>query len=605
VATFAFDSTRGQVVLFGGYRSIPIEPINDTWTWDGHRWTQRTSADNPSPRRGAAITDYPDRRVVLMFGGASPELHDDTWLWNGSGWQQVSPAHRPSPRTGAALTYDPIHHVVIMFGGWRGNSLNDTWIWDGIDWIEKAPATSAPARQNARLAFDVAHGNALLFGGQPSRYGSRNDTWTWDGTTWTEQHPTTVPSEPIDGGGWVPHQMAYDAARKLIVFVNVAMRSANHSDDVMETWTWTGTDWTRLAPSASPPVREGYGLVYDSRRSVTVFAGGSPSTYGDPGATWGWDGVNWSKLAGPDFTPTPAGLWPRLVNLAYDSTRQQVVLFGGRAAEITNDTWTWDGHRWSQRTPANSPPAMDNAAIADDPGNHLVLLFGGAADGKGKGETWLWNGSDWNKAFPAHNPSPRGGVALAYDPIHRVVLLFGGSGSGAVASNETWVWDGVDWTKKSPDSAPPARQNARLAFDVARGNAVLYGGFGGRDDTWTWDGDTWTERHPAISPPGLSWEAGPPAPEQMVYDAARKVIVFVDTIRHSSSTSQDTAETWTWNGTTWSHLADPSTPVRYGYGLAYDASRSLTVLAGGWGGFGLASATSTWGWNGSKWSNIG
>jgi len=54
--------------------------------------------------------------------------------------------------------------------------------------------------------------------------------------------------------------------------------------------------------------------------------------------------------------------------MAYDSTRGQVVLFGGLDAnsKVLGDTWTWDGTTWTQKSPDTSPPARAGAAMAYD-----------------------------------------------------------------------------------------------------------------------------------------------------------------------------------------------------------------------------------------------
>jgi hypothetical protein len=297
--------------------------------------------------------------------------------------------------------------------------------------------------------------------------------------------------------------------------------------------------------------------------------------------------------------PSPTTLWPRATNLVYDSSRGQVLLFGGFAATVTNDTWTWDGTRWTLHTSAANPSARQGAALADDLDHHVVVLFGGGDPSNPLADTWLWNGSGWTRATPAHSPSPRTQASMAYDSVHHVTVLFGGYGVG----NDTWTWDGVDWSQKSPAASPPGRLYGRLTFDVARGNLVLFGGFDGLNDTWTWDGSTWTQQHPASTPPGL--REATPVPAQMAYDVARRVIVFVDPTQHSALSSDNTMDTWIWNGMTWTRLpTTASPPPRDGYGLAYDAARSITVFAGGLP-FGDANANSTWGWDGVNWSAIG
>jgi hypothetical protein len=289
-ANIAYDSTRSQVLLFGG---LGATISNDTWVWDGSQWTRKESTTLPATRAGAALADDPQHHLVVMFGGdKTGDYRGDTWLWNGA-WHQVCPDHSPSARTGAAMTYDPIRHLVLLFGGFDGADLNDTWTWNGTDWARKSPATSPPARQYSRLAFDTARGNAVLFGG----FGGLSDTWTWDGNSWTQRHPARTPTGVGDRTP-LPEAMVYDGARKVILLVTPVHRSTSTSPDTMDTWTWSGVNWTKLAPAASPPPRDGFGLVYDAGHSQVLFAGGLPIGDADPTATWGWNGVTWADLTG-------------------------------------------------------------------------------------------------------------------------------------------------------------------------------------------------------------------------------------------------------------------------------------------------------------------
>jgi hypothetical protein len=247
----------------------------------------------PATRAGGALADDPQHHDVLLFGGDKTGVYrGDTWLWNGA-WRQACPAHSPSSRTGAAVTYDPVRHLILLFGGFDGGDLGDTWVWNGTDWSKKSPATSPPARQYARLAFDVARGNAVLYGG----FGALSDTWTWDGSNWTQRHPTRKPPALYEATPF-PEPMVYDSVRNVIVAVVAVQHSSSTAEDTMDTWTWNGTSWTRLAPAASPPPRDGFGLTYDSGRSLVVLAGGFPFGAADPTSTWGWNGVTWSNLSG-------------------------------------------------------------------------------------------------------------------------------------------------------------------------------------------------------------------------------------------------------------------------------------------------------------------
>src|SRR5262249_39673365 len=93
-----------------------------------------------------------------------------------------------------------------------------------------------------------------------------------------------------------------------------------------------------------------------------------------------------------------------------------------------NDTWEWDGTQWTQRTPASSPSARSDHAMAFDESRGRVVLFGG---GFGiLNDTWEWDGSTWLQRSPPAAPPPRARQALAYDSTRAQALLFGGQSNG-------------------------------------------------------------------------------------------------------------------------------------------------------------------------------
>ncbi|MFT4514763.1 MAG: hypothetical protein ACI91B_003476 [Planctomycetota bacterium] len=74
-------------------------------------------------------------------------------------------------------------------------------------------------------------------------------------------------------------------------------------------------------------------MAYDSVRGTGVLFGGSDSSgYRDD--TWQWDGANWTKLQ-PTANP-PARSSFRMI---YDSTNQSTDCFGGYSAGYLRDTW--------------------------------------------------------------------------------------------------------------------------------------------------------------------------------------------------------------------------------------------------------------------------
>src|SRR5262249_50780442 len=135
---FAFDSLRGQSVLFGGNSGTVV--LGETWVWDGSTWKQKTPAVAPSARFRSAMAFDPSRGRAVLFGGSDSILLTgtaDTWEWDGATWTQRTPAHKPSARSGTVMWYDPSSNRVMLFGG-SNNSItyNDLWSRDGSDWTQ-------------------------------------------------------------------------------------------------------------------------------------------------------------------------------------------------------------------------------------------------------------------------------------------------------------------------------------------------------------------------------------------------------------------------------------------------------------------------------------
>jgi hypothetical protein len=274
--------------------------------------------------------------------------------------------------------------------------------------------------------------------------------------------------------------------------------------------------------------------------------------------------------------------------MAYDTFHGQTVLFGGEAAVggTSNETWTWDGFRWTQQSPAMSPAPRRFAQMVYDAAHRQMLMYGGG-DQFVSSETWAWNGASWTNLTPpspALGPKAVDSFALAYDAARQQVVLFGGeyyqSGVGAVVLGETWIWNGSNWTNATPALSPSPRVGVAMAYDSASEQVVLFGGNqAGNDETWAWDGSNWHLLLPsgsASNPPGRFSHS-------MVYDSTHNQIVLFGGFGSSGSSLNDT---WLWNGSTWQSAGSaPAGLVGRGTaGLAYDSIGDQVVLFGGWTG---------------------
>jgi hypothetical protein len=179
----AYDSARGEVVLFGGNRVLfgdsarPPVMLGDTWVLRDETWV-RMAADGPSPRAEAAVAYDPRRQRTVLFGGyrvsaGRVDRLGDTWEWDGQEWARVGTSG-PSPRSGAAMAYDPGRRAVVLFGG-SGGPLGDTWSWNGREWA-RLPVPAVPGRFNTVMAWDPLMQRLVRFGGWDGK-GRPSDTW--------------------------------------------------------------------------------------------------------------------------------------------------------------------------------------------------------------------------------------------------------------------------------------------------------------------------------------------------------------------------------------------------------------------------------------------
>ena len=141
------------------------------------------------------------------------------------------------------------------------------------------------------------------------------------------------------------------------------------------------------------------------------------------------------------------------------------------------------------------------------------------------------------------------------------------------------------WTLQAPATSPPTTGifDASMAYDPATRTDVLLGATNGPAETWTWDGTTWTKQTPATTPPVREATS-------MAYDAATGTVVLFGGLIHGTLLR----DTWTWNGTTWTQQTPAtSPPALYFASMAYDAATRTIVMFGGWTGHPLGD---TWTW---------
>ncbi len=281
--------------------------------------------------------------------------------------------------------------------------------------------------------------------------------------------------------------------------------------------------------------------------------------------------------------------------MAYDETRQRVVVFGGYSTadprrEFLNDTWVWNGSAWSQAS-TTGPSERASAAAVWDPVRQRVVMFGGYSVTSTarvlNNDTWEWNGTGWSLVNLA-GPTPRYMHAMAYDAARARIVMFGGISGVGRLNNDTWLWNGSAWARDTSTPSPSERYGHAMAYDATRQRVVLVGGYGNPpgvrrylSDVWEWDGVRWTERVPAGQVPT------PRFFHAMAYDPTRSAVVLVGG-RTGATTHNDT---WEWNGTAWRKTSGEDAGRRESFQVAYDSARAKLTLFGGYGDRGRFSDT--------------
>jgi hypothetical protein len=146
-------------------------------------------------------------------------------------------------------------------------------------------------------------------------------------------------------GGRAHSPIVFDSIRREVVLFSGIGEGYRYNPD---TWTWNGTAW-RKRGDGGPPPRSHHRMAFHQRAGVVVLFGGLER--GSPqrplGDTWLWDGTSWTEVPGPGPAARSAHV------MAYDETRDRVVLHGGGSYDGTtttryDDVWEFDGRVWTQ-----------------------------------------------------------------------------------------------------------------------------------------------------------------------------------------------------------------------------------------------------------------
>lgn len=298
--------------------------------------------------------------------------------------------------------------------------------------------------------------------------------------------PPPSPSPTLRALGWRRIDASGPSARKDHSFTGDGARAylfggRRGSDTLEDLWIFEVADasWRRV-DVRGPSARFGHNAeMVDGR--LLVFAGQRGSTLLND--LWAFDpsSERWEELS-------PAGRVPGIRYGASSAVAGSRMLvshgfnFDGRFA----DTFSIDGGRWRELTPAAGPIPVKRCLQRSAWLDGSMLMVGGQTDGTAfLGDTWLFDpeGPRWMEV-PGDGPGARNLFALA--GVGSQAYLFGGFTSDGVA-DDIWNFDGAAWRALSPEGeAPPARGGIEGA-QLGETHMLVFGGSDGSaemDDLW-------------------------------------------------------------------------------------------------------------------------
>lgn len=575
-ASLSYDAVRQRAVLFGGVGSAAqgAQYLDDVWEYDSRTdtWSKRTvTGSSPAPRALAAFAFDSTRGRALLFGGTNDSALGDTWEWDSNlgSWAQLSTSG-PSARYGAAFAFDAVTGRYALFGGSPGNAtgaLGDTWLLaaDTGVWAAQPGAPAPPGRAAAAMVFDAAAQRLVLVGGTGVTSLNLDDTWELNTATGAWSAIPTL-AAPASTTGAV---LGFDPQAQSVVIATGLSYSSSGLFTPQSSAVWlldrTAERWTDRSSTIAPPQLR-YGAAFDTNRKIIValgtrapperplmwsfdsrvaqwsvkdvtdvdhpFSDGEFSGLGEGtnalfyAASLGrllevrrghlaqWDGERWTKRC--DF-PSLGNYGLNLLYheaVAFDAASQRLYLFGGAVPTLSGGIRKSDVIALDLPTcgaeivqPTNAPPAArENATATWDSERNRLIVFGGSDTSGVRSDTWEFNpvARSWT-ALGGTMPPARSGATSVYDPLRRRVLLHGGSAAN-VLLYDTWELDPANssW-RQLVTTGPSDGEEAALTFDTVRNSAALVST---RGTVWHLSGDTWLAALNPVSPSARSGFSG-------------------------------------------------------------------------------------------------
>ncbi len=305
------------------------------------------------------------------------------------------------------------------------------------------------------------------------------------------------------------HSAVYDSVNsRMIIFGGIP--GVNDLNDV---WVLSNANglggtpsWTQLTTTIrTPEARNSHTAVYDAINNRMTIYGGSNDQGSLFSDVWVLSNANGLDTTIPTWTEVypPSDSSPGLRaghTAVYDTTHNQMIIFGGGAINNYNDVWVLSNTNgldsttpvWTQLTTTGSTPTTRSSHTAVyDANNNRMTIFGGYNAGTFLNDVWVLSNANglsgtptWTQLFPTGSiPTTRYGHTAVYDATNNRMTIFGGYIAGTFL-NDTWVLSNANgqggmpvWTQLLPPGGTPTVRDGHSAiYDSASNRMTIFGG---------------------------------------------------------------------------------------------------------------------------------
>lgn len=162
----AFDEHREAVVMFGGI-GTGDRSLDDTWTFDGTRWT-KLKIPGPSKRRYAALGYHPELRGCVLHGGSEDDAgkrqFNDTWLLRDDKWTRLAPGF--GRRDDHTVGFHPVSQEFLMLDTLHAPERLGVLNVDEGEWDLQPAAEMPPPHQCSPWVWDETQNGLVMHGGE-------------------------------------------------------------------------------------------------------------------------------------------------------------------------------------------------------------------------------------------------------------------------------------------------------------------------------------------------------------------------------------------------------------------------------------------------------